>query len=67
MKHIDIAYYFVHDYVGSNIQLKYCPFKGYCPSKKMVADIFTIALPRPTFEFYYNWIGLLLLAFEEEC
>jgi hypothetical protein len=43
-RHMDIRYHFVRDY-----HLEGIIHIDYCPSRLMIADIFTKALPRPAF------------------
>ena len=59
-KHIDIAYNFVYEKVQDHVvELKYIP------TKEQIADIFTKALPRETFEKFRDMLGLRKFSGEE--
>jgi hypothetical protein len=60
-KHIDIAYNFVYEKVQDRIvELKYIP------TKEQIADIFTKALPRESFERFRGLLGIQK-SYLEEC
>ena len=61
-KHIDIQYHFVKEKVEAKaIELKYMP------TREMVADTFTKALPRDAFERHRLALGLQILDNKGEC
>jgi transposase InsO family protein len=52
-KHIDIRYHFVRDRVAKGeVKLEYTP------TEMMIADIFTKALPRESFQKCRRWLGI---------
>ena len=53
-KHIDIRHHFVRKSVQSGLIRI-----SYCPSKDMLADVFTKAVPKPRFEALRDKLGLV--------
>lgn len=52
-KHIDVKYHFIRDlYLKAEIDVKYVR------SEEQIADIFTKALPKPTFMYLRKKLGL---------
>jgi hypothetical protein len=53
-KHIDICYHFIWDHIEQkDVELKFVP------TKLMVADIFTKALPRDLFTRFWEVLGVV--------
>ena len=53
-KHIDIQYHFIREHIQNHIVTL-----SYCPSSTITADIFTKALPHPSFIKHCIGLGLL--------
>jgi len=54
-KHIDICHHFIRECIERR-EIKL----NYISTKNMLADVFTKALPRETFEKFRNLLGVLL-------
>jgi len=52
-KHISIKYRFVHEKIREQLVTL-----QYCPTKEMIADIFTKSLAKINFEYFRDKLGL---------